>query len=336
MSNQPKYLWLLHKETKIEEGIKHPYAPSEDDLNKFSRLYILLFPDTPFNEKSMRKDADQYHQAIDSDPRYNISIYRPDPQFKIHMRLYQDISRTIGKFRNDIKVNDPYSTEKKHDAVMETLARILMFTDDNQIPYCQGFCDLLIPIYHIFFYGLCFASNCFPPSAEQLQFIEGVAAIGFLHFMTIEPFCHYRLFPNSQPNSLNCILEKMNALGQRLNTINLGAILQEHSINPMLFAGRWLMLAFTQDLPFNEVLVVWNFVINKLYIKKKRNETSSFHDQMLKICFNVAYLKQNSCKDKSQTQIIQILQNISDLSATKTNNNILHIPRKGNKKGSKY
>jgi hypothetical protein len=297
MAAREQFCWLFGEKIPVRDG--SPYQFQRSDISVFETLFRLIFPKLEFCQQELQLLSDSYHAVIHENPEpFAIAIYQRNSTSSLHNNLRRDLTRTIGVFRKaeNSTVQQPDSV---HDTVMECLARILVFADRQGIHYHQGFVEVLIPIFQIVFYGLSGISTL--PGDPKL--IEGICGHLFVKFMRDQPFAHFSVFPPADR-----IDQKLTVLTQKLQKYELGYILSRAEVQVSVFACRWIMLLFMQDLNFRDVLVILKDAFERM-----RLTCVTFHDCLVDYCLSAAVLASSKCRGKTSTQIIQILQRAGEL-----------------------
>lgn len=231
------------------------------------------------------------------------------PTNPLHKKLKGDLTRTVGKMRRDF--NLPNMQTSPRDLAIDMLGRILIYADMNGIKYRQGFADILLVIVHIVFYGLL----AFPETPELLQkidapdarfqLVESFSADIFVKFMSVWPIRHmFHLPPTLTLESL------CDAFMKRISDNSLEQwIKREAEMNiPGGFLLRWIITLFTHDLPFEEVLKIWDWLFKKV-------RDNSYITVLISLCAAVAMMKSKEVKDKAKSEIMHEMQNLGHLGA---------------------
>ena len=271
------------------------FYPTYKSLHRLTECFRHFLPKIDFYQQNCLKIVQDYQKDIRSDI-YKFWIDEPSPKYPIHQQLSKDLIRTIGKHRKEQNINYKRNPRLNDDFVMKSFARILIYVNQNGIPYKQGFIDLLIPFYHFTFYGfrVIFPHPLFIP---QMILVESIAANLFFKFLQQY---HLKFF------DINEINQKMERLQDMISTSQINKILIKNKVCFKDFAVRWFLLLFMQDLPLSKVFFIWDKLL-------ETNNSQEFYETLLKFCFAFVKSRKAQCKKQNYIKILQLYQDISDI-----------------------
>ena len=302
---------MVQKDAPVSE--RSPFKLNRSDVTLFQSLYLLSFPNIEFCQQEIASLKNEYFAALESEP---VSAIRE----KLSPQIAKDLLRTLGVLR---KAESLEELPPDNDPVFESLSRILVFAGLRGVKYRQCFGELAIPIYHLCFCGIAGISNM-PP---DLPLVEAIAGQVFVRFMICPPFEHIKLFDN------DFIKEKIKELSERLKRYEIGEIIERAGVDVGLFANKWMILVFMQDVHFVDVLIAWKGVIKRL---ADPTEERNYFSILIDCCESIAVSMTPKCRGKTSMQVLKTLQQeaytISE-SAIKRRQDVPSVapPRRGRK-----
>ena len=276
-----QFCWLVQKEIPVSEW--SPFTVHRADVTIFQSLYLLSFPNFEFCQQEIYALKSEYFAALESEEVVSL-------RERLCPRFEKDLLRTLGVLRTA----EGLEKHPDDDPVFECLSRILLFAELRGVEYRQCFAELAIPIYHMSFCGISGISSM-PP---DLQLVEAITAQLFIRFMICPPFDHIKLFDQS------FIQEKIAELSERLKRYEIGEIIEKENVNVALFASKWMILVFMQDVHFADVLTVWKGVIKRL----AEPNGDDYFSILIDCCESVAVSMTSKCRGKTSIQVLKTLQ----------------------------
>lgn len=157
-----------------------------------------------------------------------------------------------------------HSTPTDNEMIENIIGRILIFAHLNHIEYHEYFCQLVLPIIHVYYYGVVQSTVI----KYDLDLIEALVADSFVKLMSNPIFNHLSTFSSSK------YIERL--LSQTIEKIKPFSIYQmiSNKIEPSLYASRWIKTIFVKDLDFAEAIKLWDYLFDKISSKNKSIQPS--------------------------------------------------------------
>lgn len=316
------YCWLTNKEENLD--VQSHFKRGIKSIQQFHLLWNALLPEYKFEYRHIDTIYQAFKDVLASKwSEYNFNVLNSHPnQTKFQKSLSQDIPRTIGKHRKDhnFEIQQRYAI----DPVLQWFSYMLnSFNDFNIVPYMQGFCDLLIPIFHICLQAILVLNDYIdivPISAEiyfQQEFPE-FPTNSFDYYALHAVAISVSMFKNFIKNYFNFELQmrqlddSMAKIAKKLKqTKEFSNLIKNPDNNPSSFAGRWLLLLFTQDLRLADIIEYWNEIFKPDSIF---GFPQSFIDRVIQSCFSASLAIYYSSKERNEKQFIEFMQNTTNLS----------------------
>ena len=315
-----KYCWLVNRLESVND--RPHFLRSIKSIQNFRIFWNVLLPEQKFGIEQFEKYYQIYTNELkDNWDQYknNILTQSDDP---IRKKLRSDLTRTIGKHRNDHQFAKDPST--KVDSVMQWFSQMFIFIDKRIIKYMQGFCDLLLPIFHVFFQGLLAINDSLDfvvsdsskyvqpdfPVIQKNTFdyialtASACSVFAFQGLMISSLHFHEQFPPNKK---IEESMEKLkNKLKQRHEFAN---FVTQEEYSPSRFAMRWFLLLFTQDLKFPETIELWG----ELFRPNGAFEAPTFVDKVIKVCECAAILNFKNYVNDKVASFLEVMQKTSNL-----------------------
>ena len=321
MENSEGYCWLTNRIENIAK-LQH-FTRSIKTIQNFRLLWSNLLPNDKFSVDSFMK----YYKIFTSELQDNWNIYsfnilKPSKTVKIQTKVSSDIKRTIGKHRTDHSlVNDKTLAV---DTVMQLFSRMLVFIDKRITKYMQGYCDILMPIFHIFTQGLLaiYDSLDFTIGDSSIytgnEYTEPVKTT-YDYILTIASSCSCFAFQGLMINPINYIEQfppnnhvevSMNILKDRLKARHeFAPFMNQEDCVPSRFAAKWFLLLFTQDLKFSDTLELWCELVRT----DSAFVAPTFVEKIIKACECAAICKYKNAGEKVVSHFIESMQQTQNL-----------------------
>ena len=245
------------------------------------------------------------HNICFSDDEYTIPTDLPQKN------IYNDLKRTFGTIRLQYQNHEPLqSDEIKLYQRMMRMMMVMHYKDSDLFKYRQTLIDLIIPIYHVVWFGL----NEKNMYHNECYIVEAVTVELFMEFMKKTnqikriPGISESIYAN--PQTLIDILT--NSLKEK-NEKCFNILKQKNIPFELPMMQRYLLI-FTQSLALENVIDVWDYLIRNSFSEKILSP-SQFESNLIHLCTNsVLYFYRDIIQNGDSTQIMQQIQDISKLS----------------------
>ena len=315
-----KYCWLVNRLENVND--KPHFLRTIKSIQNFRIFWEVLLPNNKFSVEQFQKFYKIYtNELTDNWDQYNFNLLTASDE-KLRTKLKSDLTRTLGKHRHD--QNFAKDTSIAVDAVLQWFAQMFVFIDKRVVKYMQGFCDLLLPIFHVFFQGLLaindslefvvsdptkYVGSEFPDiqsnTYDILALTAAACSVQAFQGLMISPLAFHKQFP---PN--NEIEESMQTLKKRLKKRHEFAnFLSKKEFSPKIFAMRWFLLLFTQDLKFPETIELWC----ELFRPNTAFAAQTFTEKVIKVCECAAILNFKHSQNDKVTSFIEAMQKTNNL-----------------------
>ena len=274
-----------------------PFRRTHDDRKRFLKWFNAITsikkPESVCKELSIT-----YNTIIDSNKElFSINCLETNTENPLHSEIRQDVIKTIHSLKTDYNLS--FSPIGDNDIIENIISRILIYAHLNGINYKKGLCELVLPIIHVYFYGIL--------NSEKLYFdmptVESFTADSFVKFMTNPTINHIRFL---QPlNEINELQEKIMNL---IKPYSIYVIVKQNNIDIGFLLNRWIPDIFVFDMDFGEVVKVWDYIFSQCPPK-------DFHSVLLSLCAAILILFQSKCVKMKPKKIYEILLNIHEISA---------------------
>ena len=310
-----------------------PFNRTFDDFERFKKWFTHL---TSIKNPE-KKDAIQAivltYETIKKENTeiFSINCIEVKPRTPLHQRMRVDILNTIYKIK---KYHDlPLSPPINEDIIENIIGRILVYAHLNGIEYHKGFCELVLPIMHVYYYGVLQSEVL----EYSMPFIEAIVADSFVRLMSSPLYNHYDIFPPSK--SINSLL---NQLIEYIKPYQIYQMIKNGKIEPQFFASRWIKTIFIQDIDFSEVIKIWDYLFEKSVLKISSSQSLSlsqsslnssqkiypsssmqeishpfnkFHHNITLLCAACVLEREQACKELNAYEYLEKIQEIDDLTA---------------------
>ena len=215
----------------------------------------------------------------------------------IHVKIYEDLMRTLGCLRTQFGVAS--LPEPEDWPFLEAILRMIIFMHetDSVFRYRQTMIELLLPVYHVVW---CYMTRIQHVTSSDI--IESVAVATFQTLMRESK--HIESIPGSETCDIAAINAKIDEQISRVAR-NAGKLLDSKKIEmKQACVMKWFFLIFTQDLKFEDVILVWDHLI--------RSGMANFQNELAVLCAKVLKSLTKKLKSaKDEKEITDILQSIS-------------------------
>ncbi|OHS95204.1 hypothetical protein TRFO_02144 [Tritrichomonas foetus] len=274
-----------------------PFDRSYDDFNRFKAWFQTLT-----SVSDPKKIIDQIVLTYNSIKGENIDLFdfnciESNPTNPIHKKIRYDVLKSIHKLRKeyDLSVVGTRDDEK----IENVIGRILIYASINEIEYRRGFCDLIMPIMHVYYYGILGSYDI----DFDLPLVEALVADSFVRFMTGPIVNHIRVF--TETKYVNDLSARFMDL---LKPYPIYSIMTNDGIEPKFFLNKWINLVFIQELDFPEVIKIWDHLFENC-------TPGYFHLKLISLAAGATLAKESKCKVLPSYQHLETIQAIEDLVA---------------------
>ena len=329
-SDETGYCWLVNRIEPFKDNLH--FVRTVESIRYFRIFWEALLPNLKFEIETFQELYETYTNALRTEwHQYNFLIYVNDEDKKeallkhntnITKKLQSDLTRTIGRQRN---VHSLAKDPTIHvDSVMQWYAQMFIYIDQKMFNYMQGFCDILMPIFHVFFQGLLaiydaedfVVSDSKKYTAEEFPEIEEntydyialkAAACSVFAFQGLMKtnINFIEQFPPT--NKLN---ESMEILTSRLKQIhNFDAFITQEENSTSKFAARWFWLLFTQDLKLQDTIKLWYELLSPHGVF----DAPTFRDKVIKVCECASIINFRNFSIEKSISFLETMQNTTNL-----------------------
>jgi len=292
MSVNSVFCWLTNQFENEDLTWTNNFIIDLESMRQFRIFYNAVFPDIKLQNIEFLKKTNNYGKIKEENMEiFNFNVLQPNKSVKLQFRLNQDLTRTLRKSRTDMGI--PKISEKNDEIVLNWFSEMLVFIDYQGITYKQGYCDLLIPIFHIFFSGL-LAYYSFSELSDIgyiLEVAKAISSYGFMGLMK-SSLNHIDMFPERMG-----VTKYIRSLTYQLNTLKEFKSISEKDVQ--LFASTWILLIFTQSLTFRDTISLWSELFKK---------PETLHEDLMKWCYCAAVLISQKAGDSLGKNFIQTMQ----------------------------
>lgn len=233
-----------------------PFDRNVTDYERFVKWFtILVSPDNP--SKFLGPIVDTYRTMIElNEEAFDLSCFDHRFRIPLHQQIYDDIDPII----RDIRINYDLPTMEAYqkDEIYDVFSRILIYAHLNQIKYQKHFFSLLIPIFHVYYYGIMLADDM----RFQLPNIEAYVAHSFVRFLSSPPFMYNNFFVEAK------IIAKTTAIIVKNEALSLMDHCKSLGIDVQPFLIKWIQTLFVGELVFEEVIQIWEHIFNTISDKR--------------------------------------------------------------------
>ena len=329
-TNEPCYYWLVNRIEPINDNLH--FVRTVKSIQYFRIFWDALIPDILFEIETFQDLYEKYTNALRNEwHRYNFLIVVNDDDKKnspnkrnkdIQYKLQSDLTRTIGKHR---KLHNLAKDNSIHvDSVMQWFAQMFVYIDQNMLNYMQGFCDLLLPIFHIFFQGLLAVNDStdFVVTDSTKYIADEFPEIdqNSYDFIALKAAaCSVYAFQGLMKTNLNFIEQfpptskindSMTILTIRLKqNHNFPSFITQIENSPSKFAVRWFLLLFTQDLKLQDTIELWFELLKPHGIF----DAPTFQEKVIKVCECASIINYKIYLNEKTCSFIETMQNGSNL-----------------------
>ena len=326
--NELSYCWLSNRIENISD--KPQYFRSIKSIQLFRIFWKALIPTAKFSVDQFEKFYQTYTNELkDNWELYKFNLLTPNKKFPIQIKLNSDLKRTIGKQRTDQKIGS--LKDLSVDAVLQWFSQMLIFIEKRTIKYMQGFCDLLMPIFHVFFQGLLaindaldftvsdpdkYIGDSFPEIDKNSYDFIAITACACSCFAFQGLMISSLHFSDQFPQT-NLVDQSMEILKEKLKQRHeFEPFVSKEEYAPKRFAMRWFLLLFTQDLEFSDTIDLWYEFFRPDSVFK----TTDFRDKVIKACESAAIILYKSSGDKITSHFIESMQQTKKLTFAEMRN----------------
>jgi hypothetical protein len=271
-----------------------PFVRQSDDYDRFENWYRALFSARELTQEQIDRICETYYFVVSSNPgTFDFDVVRPNPPSSLHRRLrahlityFRDLARSCGL---------PTRLTKLQSAI-NCFARMLLFVDFNSVTYQREFISLLVPIFHVVFYGI------WSPECEDLgraEAVEALSAIALVRFLSAPPFRYLKLLSCAeQANGMTTLFLKKLAPFQLFQT--------KRGLANLPFLGRWFGNLFGADLRVEESILIWDWLLREM---RKR----SFSDALVAVCAAIPVEMRAECERGDADELMELVQDLKRL-----------------------
>ena len=296
------FCWIKNNFYDIENEFMEYFKINNISMKNFRIFYINLFSQNELNFNNFKRISNKYNNLIKNNFEiFQFNVLKPNKSILIQKKFFQDLPRTIKKLRKDIGLNSDEFID--NDPVISWFSEMLLYIDFKGVTYRQGFCDLLIPLFHVFLNGLI---SIYSFNDDMLKFNEkfynvinlscAISAEGFIKLMK-KKINHLKMFPDLMGiNIASSILT---------NLLNSLKEFKKLSISDTkLFCSSWILLIFTQSFNLSDIILLWIELFNNI---------NNFHEELIKYCYCSSILILKKSGDNFFQNFIETMQNNSYL-----------------------
>lgn len=243
-----------------------PFNRTSGDFDRFKKWFSTL-TSIKNPEKADAIDAIVLtYQNIkqNNEELFSINCIEARPKNSLHQRMRPNILNIVYKLK---KYHDiPDSPPTNGDIIENVIGRILVYAHLNGIEYHKRFCELVLPIIHVYYYGVLQSEAI----RYDMDLIEAMVADSFVRLMTNPVFYHLNVFPPSK-----FMNELLNKFIETIKPYSIYQMIMNANIKPSCFASRWIETIFVKDLDFSEVIKIWDYLFDKLSQKISISRSAS-------------------------------------------------------------
>ena len=231
-----------------------PFKRTLGDLDRFKKWFSFLTSIKDPEKKDVIKAIVATYKTIQKNNKeiFSINCIEAKPKNPIHQRIRADILNIIYKLKRYHDI--PLSTPKNDEIIENVIGRILIYSHLNGIEYHKGFCEIVLPIFHVYYYGVLQSEII----GYNMTLIEAIVADSFVRLMTNPIFNHLKVFPPSK--FMKTLLYQ---LIEFIKPYSIYQMIINAKIEPQFFASRWIRTIFVKDLDFSESIKLWSYLFDK-------------------------------------------------------------------------
>jgi hypothetical protein len=268
-----------------------PFVPALTDVARFETWYRVLFSGQGPTPEHLILTKETYSFVRTSNANlFDFDCTQSEPLLPLHQRLRADVYEY---FKDLISCYDIVTRSTDPVMITNCFARILIFVDFSSIKYQRNFIGLIIPIFHVFFYGIW--------GSESIRYdfdtIESITASAFVRFLSAPPFTFLKLTSDSQQLSdftTRFLLQARNF-----------QLFQAHgNISTLPFLRRWIRHLFSDELDLGDLIRVWDWILHSL-------STKTFLDAVAAMCAAIAIEMRSECECGFSEELISVLEDLT-------------------------
>jgi hypothetical protein len=286
--------WLVPKDPGPFPGA---FEAKVGDYDRFVSWFTLLFSVKRFDDEIVQHVVATYdcirlsHAAM-----FNFDFRKRECPTPLHKRVLVDVFRCLHFLRQESSLTT-FAVED--DDLLNTFGRILLYSCVNGIEYRVNLCDLLVPIFHVCYYGI-WASPRKSGLPFEMPAMEALTADAFVRFLSRPPIAYGTLFA-PESDGLTKFVELLEC---KLEPFQLGQLGRDMCRSETFMS--WTESMFSSEFDFEQTIMIWEWMFDNV-------RKCGFVDAFAAFCAQLALEMREHCITSGSAHLCKLLEDLDDV-----------------------
>jgi hypothetical protein len=283
--------WLVPDEPGPFPGA---FEANVSDYDRFISWFTLLFSVKRIDRAIIEHVVATYDCVRASHAAtFNFDFRKRECPTPLHKRVLTDVFHCLRLLRQESSLT-LFAVED--DDLLNIFGRMLLYSSVNLIEYRGALCDLLVPIFHVCYYGI-WASPRKSGLPFEMSAMEALTADAFVRFLSRPPIAYGTLFARESDN----LTKFVELLESKLEPFQLGQIGRDMCRGEAFIS--WTESMFLGEFNFEQTIVIWEWMFDKVH-------RFGFIDAFAAFCAQLALEMRDHCITSDSAHLCKLLEDL--------------------------